>query len=116
MPARFSTRSLLASRKPGEIDGRIASLNQEIESRAAELDAALAAWETQIAEDAEARKKLPKPVADALRARGGWIVSTHFTLVPGKGGVPFIADHLSQRLGKPVIEPDGLSAPGVEVF
>ena len=35
-----------------------------------------------------------KPVADALRAKGGWIVSTHFTLVPGKGGVPFIADHL----------------------
>ena len=35
-----------------------------------------------------------KPVADALRARGGWIVSTHFTLVPGKGGQPFIADHL----------------------
>ena len=27
-----------------------------------------------------------KPVADAVRAAGGWIVSTHFTLVPGKGG------------------------------
>jgi nicotinamidase-related amidase len=35
-----------------------------------------------------------KPVADALRARGGWIVSTHFTLVPGKGGEPFISPHL----------------------
>lgn len=35
-----------------------------------------------------------KPLADALRARGGWIVSTHFTLVPGKGGEPFIAGHL----------------------
>ncbi len=35
-----------------------------------------------------------KPLADALRAQGGWIVSTHFTLVPGKGGEPFIADHL----------------------
>ena len=35
-----------------------------------------------------------KPLADALRARGGWVVSTHFTLVPGKDGVPFIADHL----------------------
>jgi ureidoacrylate peracid hydrolase len=34
------------------------------------------------------------PVADAVRARGGWIVSTHFTLVPGKGGEPFIAPHL----------------------
>jgi nicotinamidase-related amidase len=35
-----------------------------------------------------------KPVADALRAAGGWIVSTHFTLVPGKGGEPFISPHL----------------------
>ncbi len=35
-----------------------------------------------------------KPVADALRARGGWIVSTQFTLVPGKGGEPFISPHL----------------------
>ena len=38
-------------------------------------------------------KKL-KPVADAVRRAGGWIVSTHFTLVPGKNGQPFIADHL----------------------
>lgn len=35
-----------------------------------------------------------RPVADALRAKGGWIVSTHFTLVPGKGGEPFISPHL----------------------
>jgi nicotinamidase-related amidase len=35
-----------------------------------------------------------RPVAEALRARGGWIVSTHFTLVPGKGGEPFISPHL----------------------
>ena len=35
-----------------------------------------------------------KPLADAIRGRGGWVVSTHFTLVPGKGGVPFVADHL----------------------
>src|SRR5690348_6087244 len=35
-----------------------------------------------------------KPVVDAVRARGGWIVSTHFTLVPGKGGEPFISPHL----------------------
>ncbi|MFQ5625138.1 MAG: cysteine hydrolase [Methyloligellaceae bacterium] len=34
------------------------------------------------------------PVADAMRAAGGWIVSTHFTLVPGKGGEPFISPHL----------------------
>jgi len=35
-----------------------------------------------------------KPVADAVRAAGGWVVSTHFTLVPGKGGEPFISPHL----------------------
>lgn len=35
-----------------------------------------------------------RPLADALRAKGGWIVSTHFTLVPGKGGEPFISPHL----------------------
>ena len=34
------------------------------------------------------------PVANALRDKGGWIVSTHFTLVPGKGGAPFISPHL----------------------
>ncbi|MEM9249381.1 MAG: cysteine hydrolase [Pseudomonadota bacterium] len=46
---------------------------------------------------AEAIAALPdrvRPVADALRAAGGWIVSTQFTLVPGKGGVPFISPHL----------------------
>lgn len=37
-----------------------------------------------------------KPVADALRAAGGWIVSTQFTLVPGKGGEPFISPHLKK--------------------
>lgn len=35
-------------------------------------------------------------VADAMRAAGGWVVSTHFTLVPGKGGEPFISPHLKQ--------------------
>lgn len=35
-----------------------------------------------------------KPLADALRAAGGWVVSTHFTLVPGRGGEPFISPHL----------------------
>lgn len=37
-----------------------------------------------------------RPLADALRARGGWVVSTHFTLVPGKGGAPFISEHLAR--------------------
>ena len=35
-----------------------------------------------------------KTVVGAVRSRGGWIVSTHFTLVPGKGGEPFISPHL----------------------
>lgn len=35
-----------------------------------------------------------KPLADAIRAKGGWIVSTQFTLVPGKGGEPLISPHL----------------------
>ncbi|MCA3246276.1 MAG: cysteine hydrolase [Azospirillum sp.] len=34
------------------------------------------------------------PVAEKLRKAGGWIVSTHFTLVPGKGGEPFVSPHL----------------------
>jgi ureidoacrylate peracid hydrolase len=34
------------------------------------------------------------PLARAMRAAGGWIISTHFTLVPGKGGEPFISEHL----------------------
>jgi nicotinamidase-related amidase len=37
-----------------------------------------------------------KPVADAVRKAGGWIVSTHFTLVPGKGGEPLISPHLKK--------------------
>ncbi len=34
------------------------------------------------------------PLVRHVRARGGWIVSTHFTLVPGKGGEPFVSPHL----------------------
>jgi len=40
-----------------------------------------------------ARQKL---VADAARAAGGWVVSTHFTLVPGKNDEPYISDHLKK--------------------
>ena len=36
-----------------------------------------------------------KPVVDAVRAAGGWIVSTHFTLVPGRRGEPLISLHLA---------------------
>lgn len=50
-----------------------------------------------------------KPLADAMRAKGGWIVSTHFTLVPGKCGEPFIADHL--RAMRPFLK-KGDFAPG----
>ena len=35
-----------------------------------------------------------KPLADLIRAKGGWVVSTQFTLVTGKGGEPFISPHL----------------------
>ena len=37
-----------------------------------------------------------KPLADALRKKGGWIVSTQFTLVPAKDGEPLISPHLKQ--------------------
>ena len=37
-----------------------------------------------------------KPLADALRRQGGWIISTQFTLVPAKGGEPLISPHLKQ--------------------
>ena len=34
------------------------------------------------------------PVVAAVRGAGGWIVSTHFTLVPGRDGEPFVSAHL----------------------
>ena len=34
------------------------------------------------------------PLAQAVRAAGGWIVATQFTLVPGKGGAPIVSPHL----------------------
>ncbi|MDH3667736.1 MAG: cysteine hydrolase [Paracoccaceae bacterium] len=49
-------------------------------------------------------------LADALRQADGWIVSTHFTLVPGKDGEPFILDHLKKLrpfLAKGDFEPGG---------
>jgi len=50
-------------------------------------------------QSAEAIAALPArlaPLAAAMRAAGGWVVSTHFTLVPGKGGEPMILDHLKR--------------------
>lgn len=35
-----------------------------------------------------------KTVADVIREKGGWIVSTQFTLVPGRSGEPLISPHL----------------------
>lgn len=34
------------------------------------------------------------PLAEALRRRGGWVVATQFTLVPGRGGEPIMSPHL----------------------
>lgn len=36
------------------------------------------------------------PLVAAVRAAGGWIVSTHFTMVPMRGGEPYISPHLRQ--------------------
>ena len=36
------------------------------------------------------------PVCQAVRRAGGWIVSTHLTLVPGRGGEPLISPHLKK--------------------
>ncbi len=37
-----------------------------------------------------------RPLADALRAKGGIYISAQFTLVPGPGGEPLIAPHLKK--------------------
>jgi nicotinamidase-related amidase len=37
-----------------------------------------------------------KPLADAFRAKGGLVVATLFTLVPGRGGEPIISPHLKK--------------------
>ncbi len=50
-----------------------------------------------------------KPVADAVRAAGGWVISTHFTLVPGKQGEPLISPHLKTL--RPFLRKDDF-APG----
>jgi ureidoacrylate peracid hydrolase len=49
------------------------------------------------------------PVAEAFRQAGGWIVSTHFTLVPGRDGEPFVSPHL--RALRPFLR-KGDFAPG----
>ncbi len=37
-----------------------------------------------------------RPLMDGLRAKGGLVISTQFTLVPGRGGEPLISPHLKQ--------------------
>ncbi|CAM5204074.1 cysteine hydrolase [Bosea thiooxidans] len=36
------------------------------------------------------------PLAQGLRAKGGFVISTQFTLVPAKGGEPLISPHLRE--------------------
>jgi len=51
-----------------------------------------------------------KPLADALRAKGGTYISAQFTLVPGPEGEPLIAPHLKTLrpfLGKGDFAPGG---------
>jgi ureidoacrylate peracid hydrolase len=35
-----------------------------------------------------------RPLMDALRVRGGLVIATQFTLIPGRGGEPLISPHL----------------------
>ena len=37
-----------------------------------------------------------RPLLDTVRRAGGWVVSTQFTLVPGRDGSPFISPHLKK--------------------
>lgn len=53
--------------------------------RAGQTAAAIAALPARVA-----------PVASAMRRAGGLVISTQFTLVPGRGGEPMIADHLKK--------------------
>jgi len=39
------------------------------------------------------------PLARALQAKGGWVVSTQFTLVPAREGEPLISPHLKALRG-----------------
>jgi ureidoacrylate peracid hydrolase len=50
----------------------------------------------QTAADIAALPARLKPLADAMRKRGGLIVATLFTLVPGRGAEPIISAHLKK--------------------
>jgi ureidoacrylate peracid hydrolase len=50
-----------------------------------------------------------RPLLDALRAKGGLVIATQFTLVPGRSGEPMISPHLRQM--RPFLK-KGDFAPG----
>ena len=37
-----------------------------------------------------------RPLLDTVRQAGGWVVSTQFSLIPGRVGAPFISPHLKK--------------------
>ena len=37
-----------------------------------------------------------RPLLDIVRQAGGWVVSTQFSLIPGRDGAPFISPHLKK--------------------
>ena len=37
-----------------------------------------------------------RPLLDTIRQAGGWVVSTQFSLIPGRDGAPFISPHLKR--------------------
>ena len=37
-----------------------------------------------------------RPLLDTVRQAGGWVVSTQFSLIPGRDGAPFISPHLKK--------------------
>jgi ureidoacrylate peracid hydrolase len=49
------------------------------------------------------------PLAQTMRAKGGLVIATQFTLVPGRGGEPLISPHLKQL--RPFLK-QGDFAPG----
>jgi nicotinamidase-related amidase len=58
-----------------------------------------------------------RPLMDALRARGGLVIATQFTLVPGRDGEPLIAPHLKALrpfLGKGDFAPGSWGSAAVD--
>jgi len=46
--------------------------------------------------EAQALPERLKPLVESLRAKGGLVAATQFTLVPGRGSEPLISPHLKQ--------------------